>query len=126
MILISQSSSDGKQNGSAGGDGGRLARMFTNRVMFWSEDCPTNGSFDASLMMSRAEQIMISHLNGNFFAIAARRADSVTSFRTTSVPTAPMLITPNLDKSLAITEGWQRFALPTFTPRRNTTQRIWK
>ena len=76
--------------------------------------------------MSRAGQIMISHLNGNFFAIAARRADSLTSSRTTNVPTAPMLITPSLDNCLAITAGWQRFALPTFTPRRNTTQRIWK
>jgi hypothetical protein len=77
-------------------------------------------------MMSRAEQIMISHLNGNFFAIAARRADSLTSSRTTNVPTAPMLIMPSLDNWLAITAGWQRFAFPTFTPRRNTTQRISK
>jgi hypothetical protein len=69
---------------------------------------------------------MISHLNGNFFAIAERRADSLTSSRTTNVPTAPMLITPSFDNRLAIIAGWQRFALPTFTPRRNTTQRIWK
>jgi hypothetical protein len=77
-------------------------------------------------MMSRAGQIMISHLNGNFFANAERRADSLTSLRTTNVPTAPMLITPSLDNWFAITAGWQRFALPTFTPRRNTTQRIGK
>ena len=69
---------------------------------------------------------MISHLNGNLFAIAERRADSVTSSWTTNVPTAPMLITPSFDNWVAIAAGWQRFALPTFTPRRNTTWRIWK
>jgi hypothetical protein len=69
---------------------------------------------------------MISHLNGNFFANAERRAASLTSLRTTNVPTAPMLITPSRDNCLAITAGWQRFALPTFTPRRKTTQRIGK
>jgi hypothetical protein len=77
-------------------------------------------------MMSRAVQIIISHLKDNFFAIAVRRADSVKSSRTTNVPTAPMLITPSLDNWLAITAGWQRLALPTFTARRNTTQCIWK
>jgi hypothetical protein len=75
-------------------------------------------------MISRAGQIMISHLNGSFFAIAARRADSLTSLRTTNVPTAPMLTTPSFDNCLAIAAGWQRFALPTFTPRRNTTELI--
>ena len=69
---------------------------------------------------------MISHLNGNFFAIAARRADSLAFSRTMNVPTAPMLITPSFDNWVAIAAGWQRFALPTFTPRRNTTWRIWK
>jgi hypothetical protein len=77
-------------------------------------------------MMSRAGQIMISHLNGNFFAIAARRAHSLTFSRTTNVPTAPMFITPSFDNCLAITAGWQRLPLPTFTARRKTTQRIWK
>jgi len=76
--------------------------------------------------MSRAGQIMISHLNGNFFAIAARKADSLTSLHTTNVPTAPMLITPNRDNSLAITAGWQRFPFPTLIPRKKTTRRIWK
>jgi hypothetical protein len=61
------------------------------------DGCPEKGSLVVSLMMSRAGQIMIAHLNGNFFAIAARRADSLTSSRTTNVPTAPMLIRPNLD-----------------------------
>src|SRR4029077_18816983 len=126
MILSSQSSSDGKQSGSGGGEGSRLARTFTNRVMFGSEGCSENGYFEASLMMSRAGQIMISDLNGNFFAIAERRADSLTFLRTTNVPTAPMLTTPRLDNWLAIIAGWQRFALPTFTPRRNTPWRIWK
>src|SRR5947208_4277604 len=97
MILSSQSSSEGKQTGSEGGDTSRFARTFTKRVMFWSERCSENGSFEASLMMSRAGQIMISHLNGNFFAIAERRVDSLTSSRTINVPTAPMLIMPNLD-----------------------------
>jgi hypothetical protein len=69
------------------------------------DGCRTNGSFDASLMMSRAGQIMISHLNGNFFAIAARRADSLTSLRTTKVPTAPIFTTANLDNCFAIDAG---------------------
>ena len=70
--------------------------------------------------MSRAGQIMISHLNGNFFAIAARRVDSLTSSRTTNVPTAPMLTTPNFANCFAISAGWHRFAPPTFTARRKT------
>src|SRR5262249_32952297 len=74
--------------------------------------------------MSRAGQIMISHLKGNFFAIAARRTDSFTSSRTTNVPTAPMLMIPNLPNCLAMAAGWHRFAPPTFTARRNTTQRM--
>src|SRR5215475_1900401 len=86
------------------------------------DGCPANGSFDASLMMSCAGQIMISHLNGNFFAIAARRVDSLTFLRTTNVPTAPMLTTPNCANCLAISAGWQRLALPTFTARRKTTE----
>jgi hypothetical protein len=85
-----------------------------------------NGSFEASLMMSRAGQIMISHLNGNFFPIAARRVDSLTSSRTTNVPTAPMLTTPNFGNCLAMTAGWHRFVPPTFTARRKTTQGIGK
>jgi hypothetical protein len=93
--------------------------------MFGSEGWSAKESFDASLMMSRAGQTMISHLNGSFFAMAVRRVDSLTSSRTTNVPTAPILITPSFDNWLAITAGWQRLALPTFTPRRNTTQRIW-
>src|SRR5260370_17044549 len=97
MILSREAPSEGKQSGRGGGDGSRLARTFTNRVMFGSEGCSANGSFKASLMMSRAGQIMISHLNGNFFAIAERRADSRTFSRTTNVPTAPILITPSLD-----------------------------
>jgi len=69
------------------------------------EGCRENGSFDASLMISPAGQIIISHLNGNFFAIALRRTDSRTFSRTTKVPTAPMLTTPNLDNCFAISAG---------------------
>src|SRR5471032_2163739 len=83
-----------------------------------------NGSFDASLLMSRAGQIMISHLNGNFRAIAARRAGSLTSAPTTNVPTAPMLMISNLANCFAMIAGWHRLVPPTFTARRNTTQRI--
>ena len=66
-------------------------------------------------------EIMISHLNGNFRAIAARRADSLTFSRTTNVPTAPMLMMSNLASCFAISAGWHRFVPPTFTARRNTT-----
>src|SRR4030095_3969194 len=107
MISSNQSSSVGKQSGSGGGEGSRLAKTFTNRVMFGSGGWSPNVSLDASLMISRAGQIMISHLNDNFFAIAERRADSLTSSRTTNVPTAPMLITPSFDNCLAITAGRQ-------------------
>ena len=48
---------------------------------------------------------MIAHLNGNFFAIAARRADAFTSSRTTNVPTAPMLTMSNLASCFAISAG---------------------
>jgi hypothetical protein len=61
-----------------------------------------------------------------FLCDRGTRADSLTSLRTTNVPTAPTLITPSLDNWLAITAGWKRFPLPTFTPRKKTTRRIWK
>jgi hypothetical protein len=72
--------------------------------------------------MSGAGQIMISHLNGNFLVIAARRTVSSTFLRTTNVPTAPMFTTPNLPNCLAMSAGWHRFVLPTFTARRKTTE----
>src|SRR2546423_7589905 len=124
IIFSSHSSSEGKQRGTGGGEGSRLLRMFTKRVMFASASCSENGSFEASFMMSRGEQIMISHLNGNFFANALRRVDSRTFSRTTNVPTAPMLTTPNLANSFASCAGRQRLAPPTFTARRKTTQDI--
>src|ERR1051325_4954033 len=95
MILSSHSLLEGKYSGSGGGEGGRLVRMFTKRVMFVSESSSANGSFEASLMMSRAGQIMISHLKGNCFANTLCNVDSLTFSRTTNVPTAPMLTTPN-------------------------------
>src|SRR5215208_710147 len=98
MILSSQSSADGRLIGTEGNVPGRFANTLTNRVMSGPDGCPEKGSFVARLMMSRAEQIMISHLNGNCFAIAARRTDSLITWRATNVPTAPMLITPKLDK----------------------------
>ena len=45
------------------------------------------------------------HLNGSFLAIEVRRTDSLTSSRTTNVPTAPMLTTPNFANSFAIRAG---------------------
>jgi hypothetical protein len=101
-----------------------LANTLTNRTMFGPEGCRENGSFDASLMMSRAGQIMISHLNGSFRANAARKTDSLTSSRTTNVPTAPMLTMPNFANCFAISAGRHRLVPPTFTARRNTIQRI--
>src|SRR5215471_8402598 len=124
MIFRSQSLSDGKLRGRTGSAGDRLANTFTNHVMFGSEGCREKGSFAASLMTSRAGQIMISHLNGNCFASAARSTDSLTFSRTTNVPTAPMFTTSNLDSSFASAAGWHRFVLPTFTARRKTTQDI--
>src|SRR4051812_30886766 len=67
---------------------------------------------------------MMSILNGNLRAMAARSVDSLTSLRTTKVPTAPMLTTSNFASSLAIAAGRQRLAPPTFTARRKTTQLI--
>src|SRR4029453_5725584 len=125
MILSSQSSSDGRLRGREGGARRGLANTFTNRVMSGPEGCRANGSFFApSLRMSRAGQIMISDLNGNSFAIAARRVDSLISLRTTNVPTAPMLTIPNLANCFAISAGWHRFVPPTFTARRKTTEGI--
>ena len=80
MIFSSQSSSEGRLRGRGGGARTRLATTLTNRVMSGPDGSPENGSFDVSLMMSRAGQIMISHLNGSFRANAARRTDSLTSF----------------------------------------------
>src|SRR5437588_12136312 len=122
MIFSSQSLSDGRLRGRAGRAGSRFANTFTNRIMLGSDGCRANGSFEVSLMRSRAGQIMISHLNGSLRAIAARRTDSLTSLRTTNVPTAPMLITPKTASSLAMAAGRHRFALPTFTARRKTTE----
>ena len=58
--------------------------------------------FDWPDRIAFAGQIVISHLNGNFRAIAARRAVSLTSSRTTNVPTAPMFTTPNFANCLAM------------------------
>ena len=124
ITFSSQSSSEGRLRGSGGSARSRLANTLTNRTMFGPDGCRENGSFDESLMMSRAGQIMISHLNGSFFAIAPRKVDSLTSSRTTNVPTAPMLTTPNLASCFAIAAGRHRLAPPTFTARRNTTQRM--
>src|SRR4030095_6432652 len=123
MTLSSQSSSEGRLRGSAGGEEGRLASTLTNRVMSGPEGCRENGFFDARLMMSGAGQIMISDLNGNFFAIALRKVDWLTFSRTTKVPTAPMLTTPNFDNCFATSAGRHRYAPPTFIARRKTTQR---
>jgi len=134
MIFTSQSSSKGRLRGRGGSARSRLANTLTNRTMFGPEGCCENGSFDAchgesvsprrpdKARISFAGQIIISHLNGNFFAIAARRALSLTFSRATNVPTAPMLTISNLDNSFAISAGWHRLAPPTFTARRNTTQ----
>src|SRR6266699_1836593 len=124
MTFNSQSLFDGRLRGRGGSARGRLCKTLTNRVMFAPEGCRANGSFAVSFVMLRAGQIMISHLNGSFLAIAARRADSLTSSRTTNVPTAPMLTISNLANCFAMSAGWHRFVRPTFTARRNTTQRI--
>src|SRR4051812_18666079 len=92
--------------------------------MFGSGGYFENGSFAASARISRALQIMMSHLKGSSRAKAARRADSLTSLRTMNVPTAPMFTTSNFASFLAMAAGWQRFALPTLTARRNTTDGI--
>src|SRR3984893_15884323 len=135
MIFSSQSWSEGRLRGRGGNVRSRLANTLTKRVMSGPEGPSSprrvfdrtggsceNGSFDVSLIMSRAGQIMISHLNGNFPANAARRTDSLTFSRTTNVPTAPMLTTPNLASCFAISAGWHRLVPPTFTARRNTTE----
>jgi len=124
ITFNSQSLFDGRLRGRGGSARGRLCKTLTNRVMFAPEGCRANGSFAVSFMMSRAGQIMISHLNGSFLAIAARRADPLTSSRTTNVPTAPMFMTPNLANCLAIVAGWHRLAPPTLTARRKTTRAI--
>src|SRR2546423_11257657 len=124
MIFSSQSLSDGKLSGSDGSARGRLCNTLTNRVMSGPDGCRENGFFDVSLMMARAGQIMISHLNASFLAIAERRADSLTSLRTTNVPTAPMFTTPNFPSCFAMSAGWHRLVPPTFTARRKTTQRM--
>src|SRR5205085_1337642 len=105
MIFSNQSLSEGKLRGRGGGALSRLANTLTNRVMFGPEGCRENGSFDTSLRMSRAGQIMISHLNGSFRASAARRVDSDMSAPTTNVPTAPMLTMSNLASCFAIDQG---------------------
>src|SRR5262245_51304125 len=56
--------------------GSGLCSTITKRVTSAREGWRANGFFDASLMMSRAGQIMISHLNGSFLAIALRRVGS--------------------------------------------------
>src|SRR6266480_133401 len=124
ITFRSHLSFDGRLKGSGGGVAIRFAATLTNRTMFGPDGCRENGSFDASLMMSRAGQIIISHLNGNFLAIAARSTDLLTSSRTTNVPTAPMLTTPNFANCLAINAGWHRLVPPTFTARRKTTEAI--
>jgi hypothetical protein len=47
--------------------GSRLANTLTNRTMFGPVGCRENGSFDESLMRSRAGQIMISPFEWQLF-----------------------------------------------------------
>src|ERR1043166_4344847 len=124
MIFSSQSFSDGRLRGRAGSARGRWCKTLTNRVISVPEGSRANGSFAVSFTTLRAGQIIISHLNGSFLAIAVRRTDSFIFARTTNVPTAPMFTTSNLDNCFASAAGLQRFAPPTFTPRRKTTQGI--
>src|SRR5207237_5358773 len=97
--------SERRLRGRGRGGVSRVANTLTNRGMFGPEGCRENGSFDTSLRMSRAGQIMISHLNGSFRASAARRVDSDMSAPTTNVPTAPMLTMSNLATYFAIDAG---------------------
>jgi hypothetical protein len=120
----SQSSAKGRHNGSGGGVRSGWCNTLTNRVRSEPDGCSANGSFAVSLMRSCAGQIMISHLKGILLARAARRTLSLTSFRTTKVPTAPMLTTPKFANCFAISAGRQRFVPPTLTARRKTTQCI--
>src|SRR2546423_14576630 len=122
MILASQSASLGRHNGRAGGLRRGLCITFTNRVKFGPDGSFANGSFAASFRRSRAGQIMISHLNGSCRAIVERSVDSLTSLRTTKVPTAPILTTSNFRRFFAISAGRQRLAVPTLTARRKTTE----
>src|SRR5215813_12073781 len=107
MIFRSEFVAEGRLRGRGNGrgEGSRFARILTNRVMFGPEGWPANGSFAASFITSRAEQIMISHLNGSFLAIAARSVDSLTFSRTTKVPTAPIFTIPNFESCFAINAG---------------------
>src|ERR1043166_9763182 len=123
MSFSSHSLSEGRRKGRAKGRfRGFLCSTLTKRVNSGPESSPANGALAASLVVSRPWQIMISHLKGNFFAIAARNVESLTAFRITNVPTAPMFIISNFFNSFASCAGRHRFVPPTFTARRNTTE----
>src|SRR5712691_5155751 len=124
MILSSHSLSEGRLRGREGSARGRLCNTLTNRVTSGPDGCRENGSLLTRSTICFARQIMISLLNGSFFAIAARREDSLTSSRTTNVPTAPMFTTPNFDNCLAIIAGRHVLVPPTLTARRKTTEDI--
>src|SRR5919108_4668780 len=102
IILSSHSLSEGKLTGSGGSLGGRSCKTLTKRVMSGPDGERTNGSFFVRSTIAFAGTIMISHLNGNFLAIALRRVDSLTDLRTTKVPTAPILTMSNFDNCFAI------------------------
>src|SRR5213595_2501667 len=95
MIFSNHSSGEGRLKGRGGGLRGGLCNTLTNRVMFGPDGCRANGSLRTRSTIAFAGQIMISHLNGNFLAIAVRNVDSLTVLRATNVPTAPMLTTSN-------------------------------
>src|ERR1043165_6530912 len=122
ITLASQLSSDGSEIGRAGRLRSGSCNTLTNRVKLGPAGSFANGSFAASFSKSPAGQIMISHLKGNLRANAARRVDSLTALRTTKVPTAPRFTTSNFESALAISAGRHRFAVPTFTARRKTTE----
>lgn len=115
---------EGRESGSLGRSRGGLARMLAKWVIPGPEGWRAKGFFAKTFLMSRTGTTMISQWNGSFFAMAARRADALALLRAMNVPTAPMLTRSNVPNCFAIRAGWQRLALPTLIPRRNTTEGI--
>jgi hypothetical protein len=120
-IFINHWPLDGSLMGVDGVKRGRRDSTLTNRTTPGRTDCPSKGSCDSRLAISRPWQTTTSVANGSSRATAARARACVIGRRSTSVPAAPMLTAPRCFSASASLVGRKVLWPPTLTPLRNTT-----
>src|SRR5271170_7932407 len=100
---------------------GRWHSTLTKRTTPGCIDCPSKGSFEIRLAISRPWQTTISATKGSRRATSARAWAWVIGCRRTSVPAAPILTAPRCLSASASLVGRKVLWPPTLTPLRKTT-----